>query len=443
MARKFLVSRIALAVALSSGLTVALAPPAMAAKKEKEKAPVADFSDAFRKAAAPIEKAMTDATSKMPAGAGPAEYPAVKAQIDAALGGDGKAAFEAAVPTATTPDDKHALGSMMRNYGILGQDMAFKQRGTVLMLESGKLAADSVGPMNYDAGVTAYQLKDYVGSAKYLKASKDAGYRDPNGQLDLILADAYKRSGNADAVLQMAKDDVAAAQARGVAPSEASLRNLLQQTYAAKQLGPSVEYAAMLGQYYPNTWNIAISVVGELAALPREQDIDLMRLKYLANAMTEKRDYFLYLEDVDPRAYPGEALKIINDGLAKGKLTATEIAADKTNTSARVGADKATLPSTANDAMKANATVGVVTGAGDVFLSYDDPAKAETFYAKALGMPGVDTAKVALRLGMTQVLQGKYADAETSFAKVTGPRVVVAKMWSAYVKGKTAPAAAN
>lgn len=439
MARRFVVSRVALAIALSSGLAVAAASPAMAEKKEK--AVATNFSDSFRKAAAPIEKAMSDATSKLPAGAKPTDFAAAKSQIDAALGGDGKAALEAAVPSATTPDDKQALGSMIRNYGILSQDLATKQRGTLLMLESGKVQGQMAGTLNFDAGVTAYQLKDWASAAKYLKAAKDAGYVDPNNQLDMVLADAYKRSGNTDAALQMSKEEIAAAQAKGVAPSETSLRNALQQAYDAKQVGPSTEYAAMLAQYYPGAWSVAIGVVGQLAHLPREQDIDLMRLKYLTNAMAEKRDYFLYLEDVDPRAYPGEALKIIEDGLAKGKLTASEIAADKANTSARVAADKASLPATANQAMKPGASVGAVTGAGDVFLSYDEPAKAETFYAKALSMPGVDASKVTLRLGMTQAMQGKYADAQANFAKVTGTRAPVAKMWSAYAKSKSAPAA--
>lgn len=436
MARKFLVSRIALAVALSTGLGAVVAPTSLIAK---EKAPAANFSDAFRKAATPIEKAMTDATSKLPAGAGPTQYAAAKAQIDAALGGNGKAAFEAAVPTATTPDDKQALGSMMRNYGIISQDLAVKQQGNMLMLDSGKLPAQSAGTVNYDAGITAYQLKDWANAAKFLKAAKDVGFSDPNGQLDLVLVDAYKRSGNSGAAGQMAKDEIAAAQAKGTVPSETSLRSALQESYNAKQLAPSADYAALLGQYYPKAWGVAISVVGQLAALPRDQDVDLMRLKYLTGGMAEKRDYLLYLEDVDPRAYPGEALKVINDGLAKGLLTQADVGEDKANTSARVSADKASLPATAAQASKPGASVGVVTGAGDVFLSYDDPAKAETFYAKALAMPGVDANKVALRLGMAQALQGKYAEAQANFAKVTGTRAMIAKMWTAYTKSKASP----
>lgn len=440
MARKFVVSRVALALALSTGMAVAVAPPAMAKKKEKAEGP--KFSEEFRQAAGPIEQAMTEATKSLPAGAGEADYAAAKTQIDTALGGDGKATFEAAVSTATTPDDKMALGQLMRNYGILAKDLAFKQKGTAMMLDSGKLPADKVGSVYFDAGVTAYQLKDWANAARYLKASKDAGFQDPNNQLDMVLVDSYKRSGNNEAILSMADEEIASAQAKGIAPSESTLRNALQQTYAAKQVGPSAKYAAMLGQYYPDAWDVAISVVGQIAALPRQQDLDLMRLKLLTNAMKEKRDYFTYIEDVDPRAYPGEALKVINDGLAKGVLTQKEVEADKTNTEARVGKDRASLPAIASDASKAGADAGTVVGAGDVFLSYDKPAEAETFYSKAMGMPGADANKVALRLGITQTLQGKYDEAMQNFAKVTGPTAPVATMWTGYAKSKAGPTTA-
>ncbi|MFS0848805.1 hypothetical protein AB3M93_04930 [Novosphingobium panipatense] len=440
MARKFLVSRVALAVALSSGLAVVAATPAVAAKKEK--AGATNFSPEFVKVAAPIQKAMADATAKIAGGqATPENLAAAKQAFDAGVGGDGKAVFQNAVGTATTPDDKSALGSMMRNYGIISQDLALKQQGNMLLLESGKLDAAAVGSTNYDAGVTAYQMKDYPNSAKYLKAAKDAGYVDSSGQLDLVLADAYKRSNNPQAALQMAKDDIAAAQAKGAAPSESALRNVLQQTYTAKQLGPSTEYAAMLAQYYPGAWNTSISVVRQLASLPRDQNVDLMRLMYVTGSMNDRRDYLEYLENVDPRAFPGEASKIMNDGLAKGKLTAADVP-DKANTESRVAADKASLAATERDANKAGATGATVVAAGDVFLSYDQPAKAETFYSKASSMAGVDANKVALRLGMSQALQGKYAAAQTSLAKVSGTRQPVAKLWDAYAKGKASPAAA-
>ncbi|MFD2136222.1 hypothetical protein ACFSLT_15690 [Novosphingobium resinovorum] len=130
------------------------------------------------KAAQPLQKAMEAAIAALGGQQTPEAMAKAKAAFDGAVGGDGKAAFQAAVPTATTPDDKNALGSMMRNFGIISQDLALKQEGNKMLLGSGKLPAEEVGKTNYDAGITAYQLKDYASAATYLKAAKDGGFVD-------------------------------------------------------------------------------------------------------------------------------------------------------------------------------------------------------------------------------------------------------------------------
>ena len=439
MARKFLISRIALAVALSSGAAVALAPTTALAAKKKADEGAANYSKEFREAAGPIQEALNGATSKMPNPPQEADLQAAKASIDAALGGDAMAAFTKAEASASTPDDKNALGSMLRNYAIITKNSDARLRANKMMLESGKVAANNVGPLNFDAGVTAYQAQDYATAATYLKAAKDAGYTDPNNQLDAVLADAYKKSGNSDAALAMVKSDIEAAQAAGTAPSETSIRSALQAAYDSKQLQPSSDYAAMLVKYYPSpeAWNVSASIVRQLASLPKDQNIDLMRLMYASGGMKGKRDYLEYLENADPRAYPGEALKVMNQGLSNGALTSADLGGEKAATEARVKSDKASLPSQEADANKSGASVQTVKAAGDVFLSYDQYAKAEGFYQRALTMPGADTNTVALRLGMTQALQGKKAEAEANLAKVTGNQAAVAKLWSAYAAGKS------
>ena len=64
-------------------------------------------------------------------------------------------------------------------------------------------------------------------------------------------------------------------------------------------------------------------------------------------------------------------------------------------------------------------------------------------YKIALTKPGVDTPRALTRLGIAQTDLGRYAEAQETFAKVTGPRVPIAQLWSAYAKSKmAAPAAA-
>ncbi|MFM5923143.1 MAG: hypothetical protein ACKOPG_03010, partial [Novosphingobium sp.] len=105
-------------------------------------------------------------------------------------------------------------------------------------------------------------------------------------------------------------------------------------------------------------------------------------------------------------------------------------------------ADKASLPGLERDARAANGTAATAMAAGDAFLSYDDAAKAEAMYQIALAKPGIDAPRALTRLGIAQTDLGKYADAQATFAKVTGIRVPIAQMWSAYAKSKAAPAAA-
>ncbi|EQB09026.1 hypothetical protein L284_20480, partial [Novosphingobium lindaniclasticum LE124] len=130
MARKFLISRIALAVAMTGGIAAAAAPTMVAAK---EKAPAkATFSKEYAAVAAPVDKAIADskanaavqaASQKAQAAKTDAEKAAAKAEVDAAMGGV-LAQLQTAEAQATQPFDKLKQGEMTRNVGVLMNDPA-------------------------------------------------------------------------------------------------------------------------------------------------------------------------------------------------------------------------------------------------------------------------------------------------------------------------------
>jgi hypothetical protein len=443
MAYKILISRLALAVAMSTGVAMAVAPaPAFAAKKDKAKAG-ADYSDAFRKVAGPIQTAMSEATAGLTGNIGDAQMQAAKAKFDAAVGGDGKAAFASAESAATTPADKAALGSFIRNYGLISQDKAMMLKGLAMSITSGALPADQLGKANFDAGVTAYQLKDFATASQYLKAAKDAGYTDPSNQIDAVLADSYRRSNNSGAALQMAQDSITKAQASGGRPSETALRTALQAAYDAKQVGPATNLAAQLAEYYPTpaSWTSAIQVTRAINSLQAQEELDLARLMARTGTLNSRNDYLGYIQDADPRRLPGESLKIMDQGIASGKLKASEVAEARSLAQGRVTADRNALPSYEKEARAGSASFATVNGAADAFLSYDQPAKAEELYKLALPKAGGEKDRVLTRIGIAQADQGKYAEAQSTFAQITSPaRTPVAKLWIAYVKGKANPA---
>jgi len=437
MARKFLISRVALAVALASGMTVVALPTAAMAK---EKAPKLAYSKEFAAKAADIDKAFSewmaaqDAKDDAKKAAAAEKIKAMKPQIDELSS------------VATTAADKVKLGEFTRNYGILTSDTAMQHKGLVMMLESGGLQPQSVGQVQFLAGVTAYQTKDWPTAQKYFQMAYDGGYKDPNNQLPALIADVAKRTGDTGLALDMAKKELASAQAAGTKPSETAIRTALQAAYDAKQLGPSVEYAAMLGRDYPSpsAWNGAISVVRALTNPPPQEYIDLLRLMDRTNSFRSNVDYGEFIDLGTTQGLSKEVLGVIAKGKASGLISADN---SKAMDATKAANDRIAKDSSENllagydrDAAKPGANLRTVIGAADSYLAYQQPAKAEMYYKKALGMPGVDKDTATMRMGIAQVDQGKYADAQATFAQVGGTRAPVAKLWAAYAASKAAPA---
>jgi tetratricopeptide (TPR) repeat protein len=193
---------------------------------------------------------------------------------------------------------------------------------------------------------------------------------------------------------------------------------------------------------YPTkeNWSLAIAVVRDLNGYQGLDQLDLLRLMQRTGSFSEERDYVEYVQAATKRGMPGEALKIIDAGVAAGMLKPNDqfVMDAKKESTARVGADRASLPAQERDARGPKGTSLTITAAADTFLSYDLPAKAEELYELALTKPGTDVSRIYLRLGIAQADQGKYADALANFAKVTDARAPIAMLWSAYAKAKAA-----
>jgi tetratricopeptide (TPR) repeat protein len=82
-----------------------------------------------------------------------------------------------------------------------------------------------------------------------------------------------------------------------------------------------------------------------------------------------------------------------------------------------------------------------VVAAGDAFLSYGEYGKAITFYERSLTMPGVKLDEELNRLAIAQIGAGDYAGARESLSRITGARMPLAMLWSAYASELETPAA--
>ncbi len=415
-----------LALVAVAGIGVAgVHAPAMAQKKDKKEqaAPKASYSKEFVAAYKPIETQ---------ANAAGADFNALKGLVPT---------FTAA---ATTPDDKAAAGRMVLMIGQKTNDYALALQGLEMMLASGRTDPASTGQLSFAAGQFAYNLKDYAKARTYTEAAIKAGYAENDPQL--FLAESYFADKQYAPGLKILSDAIAARKAAGQPVPEAWVKKGLASAYSNNLNAEAHQWALMYARDYPSqtSWGDAIAISVNTGRYENAEMLDLLRLARRTNTLRTKAMYLEYVDAADARKLPNEVVSVLDSGVA-AKLVDNNVQMVKdarAAASSRIAADKAELPALVRDANAPSAKLVTVMAAGDTLLSYGRGAEAEKFYAKAATMPGANVPLVLTRMGIAQVDQGKFADAQATFAKVQGPRQQIANLWALYAAQKAAPAAA-
>lgn len=416
---------IALSLSLVAGAGL-ISEPAHAAKK-KDKAPKLKPSKGFAAVAGPAQEAINKLAAD-----------------DAGAVANAKAELEKAFAAVETGDDKFFAGSFAVNLGSKLRDPSLQRRGIKAMLESG-MAGDDEPRFNAIAGQFAYQAKDYAEAQLYLQRAVDAGYREDN--LEALLAEAYIANNQVEKGLSMLGDAILAGRQSGTLAPESWYRRGIGSAYSAKDIAHVAQFGAMFIADYPQPGNVgvAVTVVRDLGNFGAQETLDLMRLMGRSKSYNEPRDYVEYIQAADPRRLPGEVLDIVNAGLAAGQLKMSDpfVSDAKEQATLRASADRASLASFEADARKPSANEATATGAADAFLSYGQAAKAEELYSIALTKTGADMERILTRQGIAQFDQGKYGEAQKTFARITGKRAPIAQLWAAYAQSKAPKPAAQ
>ena len=422
-------SQFALAIALATSATLgvtALETPAFAAKKEKKskeaEAPKANYSKGFVAAYSPLNDLFQ---------AEPKDNAAITAGVPTML-----AAVE-------TPDDRFAAGNLIYSFGRSTSDRAMQRKGVDMMLESGKVPAESLGDYNFLAGQLAYQDKDWETSRTRLLAAVDAGF--DNNDPQAIIAETYFSQEKYGEGLEYLAAEINKRIAAGKDIDHDWLKRGIAVSYKNGFAETAGAFARMNAKMFPSrdSWGDAIAIERNFNDFDSQETLDVLRLAQRTGSLRSERDYVDYIEVADPRRLPGEVNSAVEAGMEAGLLNTSDVfvAESRSTAKARLSADQAELPALERDARKPSSTAVTATAAGDAFLSYGRAAQAEEMYTIALGKAGVDTPRVMTRLGIAQADQGKTEEAKATFAKITGKRAPIAKLWTVYIDQKAAPAA--
>lgn len=427
------ISRSTLGLALAAGIMAAgVAAPAYA-QRGGGKQQGASLSPAFTKVAGPFQKAVNDAKARPNVVAAKGNPAALTAALAPEI-----AQVDAVAAAAATPGDKSAAGGLIVSLGQLAEDNLLLKRGLTLMIESG--TATNGPQLQFFLGQTNYSLKDYAGAQVALEAAVAGGYRE--NDVEALLAQAYITGGKPAEGLAVLRKAIDAKQTAGGVAPESWYRVGTGSAYKAKQLDQAAYFSSNLVRGYPSkdNWALAISVLRDTARYQAQESLDLMRLMNRTGSYSEGRDYVDHIQVADARRFPGEVVKVIELGTSSGKLPASDpfVAEARTIATARIAADRASLPALDRDAHAPTATLATIAAAADTFLSYGDAAKAADLYTLALTKPGGDAPRLQTRLGIALVDKSDYAGAQAAFAKVTGPRQPLAQLWGSYAAQKAA-----
>jgi hypothetical protein len=420
-------------VAVGAMLGAVAAVPAMA-----KDAPKVSNSPEFTKVAGPFQKTFNDVLAKK----GKVSDAELKAAADPLV--PQLAAMESSVKS---PLDRLIFGDWERQVGGFVGDSALTAKGLQSMLDSGQLQPNLVTTVSAMLGQMAYTSKNYPTAIKVLSPLMS----DPkvDDAVPQMLAESYASSNQPKEGLNALKAAIAARKAANAPVPEEWYSRGNRIAYNAKLPAESTEWALLLVAAYPTpiNWLGATQLVRNSATnFTSQEELDISRLMDQTGALKldaklVSREYIAYLQALDPRRYPGEAVHIAEQGVATGALKADDTFVKDVMTQARprVAPDKASLPGLAKEAA-ASPSGKVAAAAGDTFLSYGDPAQADALFTLALSKGGVDADKdrILTRLAIAEIGEGKYADAKANLAKVGGTRVAIAQLWLIYADQKAA-----
>ena len=303
-----------------------------------------------------------------------------------------------------------------------------------MMLQSGKVPAESQPGYYLQAGQLAYQDEDWSAARTYFERAMELGYTE-NDLTPSIAETYFQEERFADGVTYLSQAIEAKRQA-GQPVDEAWIRRGLAMAYNNQLDAQAREYSSMYVRDYPSatSWGDAIGILYNTSEIGGEDSLDLLRLARRVDGLRQSNQYLEYIDQADPRKLPGEVVAVIDEGYASGNLdrSNTFVSEARAEAAKRVKTDETELPELAKDARAANANLVTVMAAGNAFLSYGRAADAEEFFAKAATMPGANTPLVLTRMGIAQLDQGKYAEAEATFNRVEGARQAIANLWAIY-----------
>ncbi|MHA6720426.1 tetratricopeptide repeat protein [Sphingomonas sp. RS6] len=415
------VSKLALTAMLALGSTALATTPALAqkgGKKDgKEESNALKVSDAFRKAVAPAQAAVE---AKNWAAAGPA--------------------LDAVDQVAQNDDEKYYAAWLRSRMDAAQNNVEGLMKNLAVLIASPRTPPEDAQAYKrqyyYMVGDAAVRDKKYAEGIDALLKAREAG----NTQFDIsiALANAYAQTGKpAESVAEVDRA-IKTVKASGQQPPVAWYQFAIPRVYATGNRAATADWLSRMIKDYPTAqnWRWGVMVMRNSAdqsgnKLTNAQRIDLYRLMRATKVLADQNDYLDYALSMNTAGLPWEAVAVIEEGRAAGKVQSGNADANQILSTAqnRVKAEGSLAPLAKQAESAANGKLAAQTA--DAYLSSGDYAKALQLYDLALQKGGVVTDEVNLHRGVALYHLGRKDEARTAFGQVkAAPTADLALLWT-------------
>lgn len=401
-----------------------------AAQPAPEAAPGAEpqrqyaLSRGERTAFAPLLAAYGAANAATAAGQ-PADWASVRALIPAAQ-------------AATQGDDaKYLLARIQLALALESNDVALKTLALDALIANPGTTAEELPRYLNARGEIAFAANDFAGAERAYQRLLQITPGDD--RVISNLAVVRRRMGNTAGALDEILATITTQEATGRAADETLYRRARDSALAARDRRAS-EYSVRLARNHPTpaNWRDAVNLYRSTANPPAQLQLDTMRLSRAAGALSTSNDYLFFAQLLDQAGLPGEAKAVIDEGVSRGTLRASEpgLAQMLATANRRIVEDRSGL--TAQIAQARSAPAGRLARAvADALYGYGRYGEAADLYRAAMGKTGEDANLLNLRLGAALAMAGDRAGAEAAFGAVTGQPADLARLWLAWLGRRT------
>jgi hypothetical protein len=345
-----------------------------------------------------------------------------------AAGIPGKVA--AAQAAAKTADDRYVIGLLQLKAAAAARNNAGIASSIEAMLASGGVAQNEMYSLNLALAQAYANLSQNDKSAA---AYQRAAQLNPTSVEAMAgAAETTAAAGHPEQALALLQKGIAMQQSGGQKAPEKWYKRAVAIAYEGK-LASSVDISRQWVAAYPSqeSWQNTFAIYRNIQHPDAKTEFDLFRLARITDSLGGTGDYRNYASVAVDEANIGEAKAVIAEGLASGKIKASDPVVQEIQGVLRAKATPtaADLATSEKGAREPIAFLRV----GDRYYGAGNYAKAADLYRQAMAK-GVDKNLASLRIGEALARSGDKAGATAAFNAVTGPLADVAKFWLIYVQ---------